>query len=73
MRRVMTTKGWQLWVQWKDVYSAWIELKNMKYSHPIELAEYAAKNFISDEPPLSWWVTYKLKNKKLIIYKFKSK
>ena len=51
------TRGWDLHVNWKDGTSDWVALKDLKQSNPIELAEYAIRNKISDEPAFSWWVT----------------
>ena len=38
------TKGWKLLCQWRDGSSNWIDLKHVKDSNPIELAEYAIAN-----------------------------
>ena len=32
---------WQLCCQWKDGSTSWIDLADLKESHPIEVAEYA--------------------------------
>ena len=37
-RRVMTTKGWELCIQWKDGSTNWVALKDMKNSYPVEVA-----------------------------------
>ena len=50
-----------------------IALKDLKNSYPIELAEYAINNNIQDEPAFAWWVPYRLKKRKAIISKVKSK
>ena len=52
-----TTKGWQLLCLWKDGSSDWIDLKHLKDSNPIELAEYAVANRIQEEPAFKWWVS----------------
>eukprot|EP00957_Ditylum_brightwellii_P026832 2028965-Ditylum_brightwellii.AAC.1 len=33
-----TTQGWKLLVHWADGSKSWIPLKDMKESHPIEVA-----------------------------------
>eukprot|EP00957_Ditylum_brightwellii_P063110 4790757-Ditylum_brightwellii.AAC.1 len=33
-----TTQGWRLLVHWADGSKSWIPLKDMKESHPIEVA-----------------------------------
>ena len=49
-RRRETTKGWEVCIQWKDGSSTWNQVKDVKESYPIQLAEYAAQNKISEEP-----------------------
>ena len=49
-RRKMTTKGWEICVQWKDGSTSWIALKDIKNLYPIEAAKYAVSNKIADEP-----------------------
>ena len=44
-----TTIGWKLLVKWKDESESWIHLKDLKESHPIEVAEYAKSRGIDDE------------------------
>ena len=48
-----TTQGWDLLVEWKDVSSSWILLKDFKASNLVELAKYAAGNCLDVEPSLS--------------------
>ena len=43
-------------VEWKYGSFDWVPLKDLKQSNPVELAEYAVTNEISDETALSWWV-----------------
>ena len=52
-RKKRTTRGWELCVQWKDRSTDWIALKDLKDSYPIELAEYAANNGLTEEPRTS--------------------
>jgi len=40
-KRIVTTKGWRLNVEWVDGTSSWIPLSDLKESNPIEVAEYA--------------------------------
>ena len=51
-----TTAGWKLMVEWKDGSSQWIQLKDLKVSNPLELAEYAINNKLEREPAFHWWV-----------------
>ena len=72
-RRKMTTKGWEICVQWKDGSTSWIALKDIKNSYPIEVARYAISNKIDDEPAFAWWVPYTLRKVQAIVSKLKSK
>jgi len=72
-RRIETTKGWDVLIQWKDGSTTWNKLKDVKDSYPVELAEYAVNNKVDDEPAFAWWVPYTIKKKARIISKIKSK
>ena len=72
-RRVRTTKGWDIYVQWKDGSGDWVALKDMKHAYPVQLAEYAFSNQLQDEPAFAWWVYYTLKKRDRIISKLKTK
>ena len=50
-----------------------MDIKYVNEAIPIDLAEYAVANQISDEPPYAWWVPYTLKKKNRIIYMIKTK
>ena len=67
-----TTVGWQLLAEWTDGTTQWLDLKDLKDSNPIELAEYAIANKISQEPAFAWWVPYDLKKRDIIISKLKA-
>ena len=70
MRR--STKGWQLFVQWKDCSTSREKLADMKGSHPIECAEYAVSQDIADEPPFTsevpFWSTFFWTHKNCLRY-----
>ena len=55
-----TTCGWKLLVKWKDGSEQWLPLKDIKGSHPVEMAEFAKARGIADEPAFAWWVPYTL-------------
>ena len=63
----ITTCGWKLLVKWKDGSESWIHLKDLKESHPVELAEYAKSRGIADEPAFIWWVPYTLRKRDIIL------
>jgi hypothetical protein len=60
-------------VQWKGGTSSWVDLKELKDSNPIEVAEYAVANQIHDEPAFNWWVKHVLRHRRRIIGKVKNK
>ena len=68
-----TTRGWKLLVLWKDGSSSWVPLKDLKESHPVQVAEYALVNKIVEEPAFAWWVTKVLRKRDRIIRKVKSR
>ena len=72
VRPRITTQEWRLLVEWKDATTTWVALKDLKVSFPIETAEYAVANKISDEPAFKWWVEDTLRKRHRIIKKVKS-
>jgi hypothetical protein len=56
----MSTVGWKLLVQWRDGSESWIQLNDMKESHPVETAEFAKARGIDDEVVFAYWVPYTL-------------
>jgi hypothetical protein len=40
---------------------SWVPFKDLKESNPIEEAEYAIANKISEEPAFAWWTRQVLK------------
>ena len=73
VKPIITTKGWELYVKWKDQSTSWVRLKELKESNPVELAEYAVANNIQSEPAFKWWVTYTLRKREAIISKVNSR
>ena len=72
-RRRETTKGWEILVEWKDGSTTWVQLKDLKESNSIELAEYAVQARISEEPAFAWWCPYVLRKRNRNISKVKFK
>ncbi len=62
-----TTKGWDLCVKWKDETTSWVKLSDLKESNPVEVAEYAVAQGISQEPAFAWWAPFTLKKRDRII------
>jgi hypothetical protein len=61
------TYGWKICCQWKDGSMTWESLKDLKESHPLEMAEYAVTQGIDHEPAFNWWVPQVLRLRKRII------
>jgi hypothetical protein len=57
---------------WADDSESWIALKDMKESHPVEVAEFAKARSIADEPNFLWWVPYTLRKRDVIPSKLKA-
>ena len=72
-RKKRTTRGWKLFVRWKDGSGDWVKLKDLKDSYPVDLANCAIRNNTHDEPAFAWWVPHVQRKRKAIIQKVKSK
>ena len=46
-RRQETKKGWEICIHWKDGSSTWNQLKDVKESYPVKMAEYAVENRVA--------------------------
>ena len=64
-----TTAGWKLCVQFKNGYTSWETLADLKESYPVEVAEYAKATGIDHEPAFAWWTPHVLKKRDRIIAK----
>ena len=60
-------------VRWEDGSESWIPLKDLKESHPVELAEYAKARHIDGEPAFAWWVPYTMRKRDIILSAVKSR
>ena len=72
-RKKYSARDWEFCVTWKDGSTNWINVKDLKESFPVQLAEYVENNRLSREEAFSWWLPYVLKKRKSIIAKLKSK
>jgi hypothetical protein len=70
--QIETTVGWEVQLEWKDGQTTWNKLKDIKDSYPVQMAEYAVENVISELPAFRWWVPYVLKKCNRIIAKTKT-
>ena len=68
-----TTAGWKIQVEFVDGTTAWLPLKDVKESNPIDLAEYAIQNRIDDEPAFKWWVSLVIRKRSRMVNKVKKK
>ena len=59
-------------VRWRDGHEAWIALKDLKESNPVETAEFAKSKGIDLEPAFAWWVPYTLRKRDVILAAVKS-
>ncbi len=59
--------GWKICCRWKDSSTTWESLKDLKESHPLEMAEYTVAQGIDHEPVFNWWVPQDLRLRKCII------
>ena len=66
-KRIVTTKGWYLQVEWTNGNRSWVPLKELKESDPIKVAEYAKACNIHTDPAFAWWVNHTLKKHDRII------
>ena len=55
-RRRETTKGWEVFIQWKDEISTWNQVKDARESFPVQLEEYVVLDQIADESAFAWWI-----------------
>eukprot|EP00957_Ditylum_brightwellii_P169876 12929576-Ditylum_brightwellii.AAC.1 len=57
----------------KDKSELWVQMKDIKESHPTKVAEYARVQGIDDEPDFVWWVPYTLRKHDLILSSAKAR
>ena len=72
-RRKMTSKGWEILLQWKDGSTTWEAMKDVHAAYPVQLAEYAIQRDIAKTPAFAWWIPHVIKKRDRIISKTKSK
>ena len=65
--RKKTTRVWKIKIQWKDGSTSWKQLRDVKESVPVTLAEYATTVGIATQPAFAWWVPYTLKKHSQIV------
>jgi hypothetical protein len=68
-----TTKGIKLCIKWKDGSTSWENLKDLKESYPLQVAEFALSQQLTELPAFSWWVKDMLKCKEMFIKAVKTR
>ena len=66
-RMRQTTVGWKFLVEWANSSRQWIDLKILKESNPLQVAEYAIARNIGEEPAFAWWVPFVLRKRDVLI------
>jgi hypothetical protein len=61
------TYGWKICCHQKKGSTTWESLKDLKESHPLEMAAYVVTQGIDHEPAFIWWVPQVLRLRKRII------
>ena len=69
----ITTRGWELLVEWENGSTSWMKLMDLKESRPIEVAEYDVANWIVEELAFKLWVSHMIRKRNQIISKVKSR
>ena len=72
-RRRESTRGWEIFIEWKDGSMNWVALKDVEESYPVQVAKFAISNRIAEEPAFTWWVPFVMKKRNCILAKVKSK
>ena len=65
MRQMM--QGWKFLVKWSNGSRQWIDLKLLKKSNLVQVAEYATSCNIAEEPAFAWWVPCVLRKQDAIV------
>ena len=68
-----TTKGWSMLIEWTDGRRQWVDLKLLKHSNQLQVAEYAAARGLTEEPAFAWWVPYTLRKRDVIVSAVKAR
>jgi len=62
-----TTVGWKFHVEWANSSRQWIDLKFLKESNPVQVAEFVTARNIADAPAFAWWILYVLRKRDVIV------
>ena len=70
---VITTKGWDLHVEWNNWTTSWMTMHILKESHLIDTAKFAVSKNIHCQPAFVWWDLSILQKRDRLILKLKTK
>ena len=62
-----TTVGWKFLIEWRDGSRQWTDLKDLKESNPVEVAEYVVAHKLDDEAAFEWWVPFTLRKRDMVV------
>ena len=62
-----TTVGCLFLIKRKNDPKEWVQLKVLKESNPVDVAEYVTARGIEHEPAFAWWVLYTLRKRDVIV------
>ena len=59
--------GWSFQIKWKNGLNSWVNLKYLKDSNPVDVAEYVTDRGVEQEHAFAWWVPYTLRKRDIIV------
>ena len=62
-----TTVGWAFQIKWKNCLKSGVNLKDLKESNPVDVADYMTARGIEQEPAFACWVPYTLRKRDIIV------
>jgi hypothetical protein len=66
-RMHQTAQGWKFLVQWADGTCKCHNLKILKESNPVQVAEYITSRNTAEEPAFASWISYVLRKRDVIV------
>ena len=66
-------RGWKLCIQLQNGETEWVKLKDLKESHPVEVAECDELKGLLKEPAFAWWFPHVLRKTKRILKAMKAR
>ena len=66
-KMIQSTKGWSFHIKWRDGTTSWVDLKDLKETNLVDIAEYATAREIQYETAFAWWLPYTLRKRDVIV------